>query len=72
MGLRDGLAANRTQVIFPAPTWWLTTVCKASSWGFNTFFWPLVTALMWYTDKKIHRCKIKCKSILKNKLYHSK
>ena len=56
---------QRTQVWFPASTWWLTTVLSSSSRGSHPFFWPPQamytngTHIHW--DRKLTHLKIKNK-----------
>lgn len=39
--LRHWLFFLRSQVWFPAPTWWLTIICNSSFRSSNALFWPL-------------------------------
>jgi hypothetical protein len=45
-GLEHELIFQRTQVQFPAPTWWLTTVCNPSSRGSDTLLTDMQVKLL--------------------------
>lgn len=40
-GLRALAALTEDSGLFPAPTWWITSVCNSSSTESRTFVWPL-------------------------------
>lgn len=41
---------RRAQALFPAPTWWLSTICSSSSRGSYALFWLPHPEHRWCTD----------------------